>query len=148
MLAPGAAQIYYGDEISRSLIVEGTRGDATLRSFMNWEALETEAGRAMLSHWQRLGQFRQHHLAVGAGRHEEHSWTPYVFSRRLEVGGHNDAVVVALSNTPINVIEVHGVFAEGQRVRDAYHGGVSVVEEGQVRFEDAAKLFLLEAAQP
>lgn len=148
MLAPGAVQIYYGDETSRSLIVEGTRGDATLRSFMNWDALDTDAGRATLEHWQRLGRFRQRHLAVGAGRHEEHSWTPYVFSRRLDAGGREDAVVVALSNTPISDVSVHDVFAEGQRVKNAYNGGVAVVKDGRVQYDIAATLFLLEAAEP
>jgi hypothetical protein len=32
------AQVFYGDESARSLVVEGTQGDATLRSFMNWDA--------------------------------------------------------------------------------------------------------------
>ena len=32
LLAPGGAQIYYGDEIARSLVIPGTKGDANLRS--------------------------------------------------------------------------------------------------------------------
>ena len=36
LLAPGGAQIYYGDELARPLRVAGAEGDANLRSFMNW----------------------------------------------------------------------------------------------------------------
>jgi alpha-amylase len=36
LLAPGGAQIYYGDELARPLIIPGATGDANLRSFMNW----------------------------------------------------------------------------------------------------------------
>ena len=44
LLSAGSAQIYYGDESARGLIIEGTQGDATLRSFMNWEDIKTESG--------------------------------------------------------------------------------------------------------
>jgi alpha-amylase len=39
LLSPGIAQVFYGDESARSLVVEGTQ-DATLRSFMNWDAIK------------------------------------------------------------------------------------------------------------
>ena len=39
LLSPGTSQIYYGDETARDLTIEGTVGDATLRSFMNWEEI-------------------------------------------------------------------------------------------------------------
>src|SRR5690606_29795184 len=59
LLSPGTSQIYYGDEIARSLTIDGTVGDATLRSMMNWEQVKTdkEIGE-ILEHWQKLGQFR------------------------------------------------------------------------------------------
>jgi alpha-amylase len=75
LLAPGAAQIYYGDETARLLKVEGAEGDATLRSFMNWDELASNAQRGVnrvrdvREHWARLGRFRQAHPAVGAGVH-------------------------------------------------------------------------------
>jgi alpha-amylase len=40
LLAPGISQVYYGDESARSLEIEGTQGDATLRSFMNWDDIQ------------------------------------------------------------------------------------------------------------
>ena len=41
LLCPGISQVYYGDESDRSLVIDGTNGDATLRSFMNWNAIKT-----------------------------------------------------------------------------------------------------------
>ena len=60
LLAPGGAQIYYGDELARPLRIAGAEGDANLRSFMNWEDLERD-GRAgeVLRHWRKLGRFRR-----------------------------------------------------------------------------------------
>ena len=42
LLAPGIAQVYYGDESVRLLDIPGTQGDATLRSFMNWKENKNE----------------------------------------------------------------------------------------------------------
>ena len=65
LLSPGASQIYYGDESARSLEIEGTIGDATLRSFMNWD--EFDKNKDVIEHWQKLGRFRANHPAIGAG---------------------------------------------------------------------------------
>ncbi len=80
LLAPGASQVYYGDESARSLVIEVTEGDATLRSFMNWEELENDKQKSVLSHWQKLGQFRARHASVGAGIHNEISNSEGFFS--------------------------------------------------------------------
>ena len=45
LLTPGASQVYYGDESQRPLVIEGTVGDATLRSYMNWEAVDSLNGQ-------------------------------------------------------------------------------------------------------
>lgn len=144
MLAPGAAQIYYGDELDRSLVVPGATGDATLRSFMNWEALETEQGRAIHAHWSKLAQFRKRHLAVGAGRHVEHSWSPLVFSRSLEQGGQTDRVLIGLADQPFASMKVHGVFGEGTALRDGYSGEQVSVVGGSVSFTSPRRIALLE----
>ncbi|KGY10438.1 alpha-amylase [Vibrio sinaloensis] len=89
MLSPGAVQVYYGDEIARELgpyaddFHQGTRSD------MLWK-LDTER-KALLEHWQTLGQFRQRHPAIGAGQHKLiPNESAYVFSRTLG----NDKVLV------------------------------------------------------
>jgi alpha-amylase len=97
LLSPGTSQIYYGDETARSMTIDGTVGDATLRSMMNWEDVEndTETGE-ILEHWQKLGQFRAAHPAVGAGRHEVISREPHYFVRRYEQGDHEDVVIIGI----------------------------------------------------
>jgi len=97
LLTPGASQVYYGDETARDLTIEGTQGDATLRSFMNWKELDSiPETQRILKHWQKLGQFRNNHPAIGAGIHKKLTKSPYVFSRYLEKGDFKDKVVVGL----------------------------------------------------
>ena len=142
LLAPGAAQIYYGDETARLLKVDGAVGDANLRSFMNWDDLANNAQRAgyrvgdLQYHWTRLGKFRQAHPAVGAGVHTQLQTTPYTFSRVFERGDIRDRVVVALDvpKDRVTPITVAGVFNDGQTVRDYYSGKTAVVANGKVEF--------------
>nr|UZU83953.1 amylolytic enzyme [Massilia timonae] len=151
LLAPGAAQIYYGDETARILRVEGAEGDATLRSFMNWDELKSNAERGMhrvadiRAHWARLGRFRAAHPAVGAGVHQMVSHSPYTFKRTWEKKGVSDRVVVALDlpgGQPAT-IQVGGVFHDGATVRDWYTGKTAVVKGGKVRFDTAAPVALI-----
>ena len=79
LLTSGISQIYYGDELGRSLTIPGTEGDATLRSNMNWESLQDNDTKNLLHHWQRLGKFRKNHPAIGAGFHKKLSDAPYYF---------------------------------------------------------------------
>jgi alpha-amylase len=142
MLSPGGVQIYYGDEVARSLVVPGTRGDATLRSAFDWGAVQRNA--ALLEHWRRLGRFRQAHPAVGAGRHVELSATPYVFARTLE-GPRPDRIVAAIGLPGGRVdLPTGATFAEGTRVRDAYGGAEGKVSGGRVTLEHSADVVLLE----
>ena len=51
--------------------IDGTVGDATLRSFMNWSDIKNnQKTKELLQHAQKLGQFRANHPAVGAGTHQ------------------------------------------------------------------------------
>jgi alpha-amylase len=142
LLAPGAAQIYYGDETARRLDVAEAVGDARLRSFMNWDELARNAARdgykiaQVRSHWARLGLFRKAHVAVGAGVHQQLQARPYIFKRTYDGNGIHDKVVVALDlpTDQARAIDVHGVFADGQKVRDYYSGKSAVVVHGRVKF--------------
>jgi alpha-amylase len=132
LLSPGAAQIYYGDESCRELVIPGTHGDATLRSFMNWDEIESNVLRNgvyvddVLLHYQKLGQFRRNHPSVGAGKHQMISETPYIFSRVYETEEYSDRVVVGMQMEPgKKIIELNGVFGEGIVLRD-YYSGVKV----------------------
>jgi alpha-amylase len=151
LLAPGAAQIYYGDETARVLKIEGAQGDANLRSFMNWDQLKSNARVGLYgvadvqAHWARLGRFRHAHPAVGAGVHQMIASMPYTFKRTYDKNGVRDRVVVAL-NLPLNrdlPISVAGVFNDGQTVHDAYSGKSAVVSGGKVQFDARAPVALI-----
>ena len=146
LLAPGTSQVYYGDESARSLIVEGTVGDATLRSNMNWDAIKNNPEtQAILNHWQKLGQFRANHPAVGAGIHQMLSQNPYVFSRRFSKGTSTDLVVVGL-NLPKGekTLDVSKVFNDGDTLHDCYSNTSLKVKNGKITLNSAFDIVLLE----
>lgn len=144
MLAPGAAQIYYGDELARPLTAPGAEGDAQLRRFMNWDDLEQEETRTILSHWQKLGRFRQGHPAVGAGEHRKLADKPYTFVRTLEGA---DSVVVSLDAPEgQKSVSVAGIFADATRVKDHYSGQEATVQNGRVEIDTPFDILLLAPA--
>jgi alpha-amylase len=146
LLAPGTAQVYYGDESARSLVIEGTQGDATLRSFMNWDDIKNDPStQKTLTHWQKLGLFRKNHPAVGAGVHQKISASPYVFSRSYTQGKYNDQVVVGLNlATGKKTIATGTIFKNGAKVKDAYSGKETVVANGKATIDSDFDLVLLE----
>jgi len=146
LLSPGIAQVYYGDESGRSLVVEGTQGDATLRSFMNWNDVQSNPEtQKILIHWQKLGQFRKNHPAIGAGIHQQISAQPYTFSRTFAKDGFVDKVVVGL-DLPSGAKELStgSIFSDGNVVRDAYSGKEAVVTNGKVTINSEFGFVLLE----
>jgi alpha-amylase len=146
LLSPGIAQIYYGDETARSLAIEGAQGDATLRSFMNWEDLKTNPNnKKVLEHWQKLGQFRKNHPAVGAGIHKAVDNSTYTFVRSLLIGDKKDIVFIAL-DTAIGKkeITVSAAFENGQKVRDAYSNTTAIVSDGKITLNTEYNIVLLE----
>jgi len=146
LLSPGTSQVYYGDESARSLVIEGTVGDATLRSNMNWNDIETnKETQAVLSHWQKLGRFRANHPAVGAGTHQIITQEPYVFYRSYFKGDYKDEVVVGLDLPKgEKTIDVRVVFKDGEKLRDAYSGVSVKVKNGKVSIDSEFDIVLLE----
>ncbi len=156
LLSPGAAQIYYGDESARVLTVEGAKGDAHLRSFMNWDEIADNVSgngyqvQEVLSHWRKLGQFRKYHPAIGAGQHELISESPFVFQRTYTSGTTEDKVVVSivpaeLIGTTSVEIPVGNAFTNGEVLRDAYTNQQITVNNGSVKLSQAGRLVLLES---
>jgi len=146
LLAPGISQVYYGDELARPLDIEGTQGDATLRSFMNWDDLKTnKMTYRVLFHFQQLGKFRKNHPAVGAGIHKLISTAPYVCSREYTEGDFSDKIVIGL-DLPLGekVISVGTIFDEGSEIRDAYSNQTAVVQNGKITINTNTTLLLLE----
>jgi alpha-amylase len=138
LLAPGGAQIYYGDELARPLTYEGAEGDAHLRTYMNWDDLN---GSDVYAHWSKLGKFRQAHVAVGTGIHRKITDDPYTFSRIYE----SDKVIIAMDVK--DEIPVGDVFSEDLKVRDAYSGEIYTVTEGKIQVSGPQELVLLEPAE-
>lgn len=163
MLTPGSVQIYYGDEIARLLNIAEAQGDAKLRSMMDWFVLQTNQPlavqtkqmpytvkdaptyRDLLAHWQKLGQFRAAHIAVGAGEHQQLSAAPYIFKRSYQKDGVRDQVIVAL-DLPLattHTIPVASVFQDGERLKDYYSGLSVIVRSGKVTLTGTHSMILL-----
>ncbi len=145
LLTNGTAQVYYGDEVARNLLIEGTIGDATLRSNMDWKTMHTPKTKKILSHWQKIGIFRKNHPAVGAGIHQKISDNPYVFSRVFNVDSYEDKVVIAL-DVPIGKknISVGDIFKNGTQLIDVYSGKETLVENKKITIDTRFDIVLLE----
>lgn len=143
MLTPGIAQIYYGDETARSLNVDAS-GDATLRSFMNWEDISKSETKDLLTHWQKLGSFRKKHISVGAGTHRQLARD--IFSRSYTDGKISDDVVIALDQPKgIKTIPVSTIFKDGQKLMDHYSGVATTVKNGSAAINSVYNIVLLKA---
>lgn len=143
LLSPGASQVYYGDESARDLTIEGTVGDATLRSFMNWNEIAYQ--QDLLIHWQKLGQFRRNHPSVGAGKHTMLSNTPYLFSRSYAKDDFKDEVIIGIDIPKgKHTIDVSSVFNEASQIKDFYSGEILEVTNGNITIETEYNILLLE----
>ena len=147
LLTPGTAQVYYGDETARSLVIDSTQGDATLRSFMNWEAIETsKETQQLLLHWRKLGSFRARHPAIGAGVHKQLTESPYVFSRVYKNNDFVDLVVIGLElPRGKKELSVKGYFIDGTVVQDMYSNKKATVKNHKVLLDTNYDIALLEA---
>jgi len=141
MMLPGGVQIFYGDEVGRELL--DVPNDA--KSTHHWFRSSMPFGKddVLLAHWQKLGKFRNRHVAVGGGAHEKLNDTPYTFSR---IKG-DDKVIVVFSVSGETTIDVSAIgLSAGDTVRDAYSGSTATVEGTSVTF-NAEGVLLLEKAQ-
>ena len=94
MLAPGAVQIFYGDETGRHLGPQATDPTQGTRSDMNWDSIDA----GILAHYKTLTGFRKRHPAIASGSHAQLTSpaASYVFTRKLDRGASHDAVVVVM----------------------------------------------------
>ena len=145
LLAPGGAQIYYGDELARPLRVAGAQGDANLRSLMNWADLRfKDSTRQILLHWRKLGLFRRAHPAVGSGVHRTLQANPFIFSRTLLTDNIDDRVLVAMDQPKgAKSVPLFGVWPDGAALVDAYSGEIGTVSKGAVALNTPFDLVLL-----
>lgn len=141
LLLPGAIQIFYGDETGRAFGPTGGDPEQGTRSYMNWGSIDNQ----LLSHWQKLGQFRRNHLSIGGGSHQKLADNPYTFKRELG----NDRVVVAVGANGNTSINVAAVFPEGTALKDFYTGQEAIVSNGTVTFTAGGNgVILIEESNP
>lgn len=146
LLAPGISQVYYGDESARPLDIPGTTGDATLRSMMNWDDINTNNyTKHLLLFYQTLGQFRRNHPSIGAGVHRQISASPYVFSRTFTKDNYTDNVVIGL-DLPIGQkrISVGSIFKDGTQVREFTSNQIVTVKNGFIEIDTPNTILLIE----
>lgn len=154
LLCPGISQVYYGDESSRVLDIEGADGDANLRSFMNWNAIKENADISgykvndVLAYWQKLGQFRNAHVSVGAGVHKQLSKEPYYFSRIYKSDKINDAVIIGLDLPKGDKqVPIKAVFENGTVLKDYYSGKSATIENDILNLNTDFNIVLLEKVE-
>lgn len=135
LLAPGGVQIYYGNEINRGLgwtdIFTGKDYlDQKFRTDMDWNNYDKD----VLAHWQKVGQFRNKHLSVGAGQHEKLEGDAYTFSRtyHLEEDDEDKVVCSLPGKAGTYDVPVGDVFEDGETLTDAYSGEKYEVSGGSV----------------
>ncbi|MBQ6387306.1 MAG: starch-binding protein [Ruminococcus sp.] len=154
LLYPGGVQIYYGDESNRPIVsgiaFDGDGGSGhTLRGDMNFNLSGNDA--AIRAHWQKVGQFRRNHVAVGAGSHQKVSASSgYAFSRSYDDGETTDGIIAVISanaNTSVSV-DVSSMWGNGTTVTNFYDGSTAVVSGGKVNFSTGANgTILIEGPQ-
>lgn len=141
LLSPGIAQIYYGDEVGRTLSADAS-GDAQLRSPMDWKSFGDNDKMIALDHWQKLGLFRKNNPAVGAG--DQVSLGNNVFGRRYKKGNRSNKVVFAVDQSRGEKnIPVGDFFKEGEIVYDYYGKSDVRVGKGFVKINNPFPIVLL-----
>ena len=142
LLLPGGIQIFYGDETNRELVdgipFDGYGGAGhSLRSDMNWDSMDED----VLTHWQRVGSFRNNHIAVGAGANAQIDATSgYAFTRTYSSGDIKDRVafcIAAGSNKSVT-LDVSSIWNDGDTVVNYYDSTSAVVTDGKVTFNSGA----------
>jgi alpha-amylase len=110
---------------------------------MNWD---DNTHQNLLLHWQKLGQFRHRHPAIGAGVHQKISDNPYFFTRSYNKNGVTDNVMIGLDLPfdPVNV-DVSSCFPEARKLHDAYSGKTYKIKNGVVEVVADNGVVLLEA---
>lgn len=128
LLAPGAAQIFYGDETGRKLSAArfNVDSDQAFRSDMDW----TDIDSLQLKHFRKLGKIRRANPVIGTGR-----------QRTLDVHTcirHNDNDTILIRLRPDNgkPITVEGLFDDGTKLTELYTDQVATVADGTITFPE------------
>lgn len=128
LLAPGAVQLFYGDETGRKLSEArlNVDSDQAFRSDMDWSDIDM----AQLDHFRKLGMIRKSNPVIATGRQKTidmHTCLRYDGS---------DRVLIRLKPEDGRAISVGGIFPDGSKVSELYTGQTATVEKGAVFFPE------------
>lgn len=126
LLAPGAAQIFYGDETGRKLSDARLNADSdqAFRSDMNWNDADT----ALLEHYRRLGSIRKAHPAIGKGR--QTTLDTHTCVRQDK----DDTILIRVAPMGHTPITVSPYFHDGEELVELYSRQTAIVKNGSVTF--------------
>lgn len=126
LLAPGVAQIFYGDESRRPLSDArlNVDSDQAFRSDMNWATADS----ALLDHFRRLGTIRRAHRTIGSGRQQT------IDAHTCLRTAQGDTVVIAVALSDGQPVNVGAAFADGTSVTNLYTGEKATVARGKASF--------------
>ena len=104
-----------------------------LRSDMNWNDMD----KTLLAQWQKVGQFRNKHVSIGAGSNVKLSATSGVaFGRTYDKNGVTDqaAAVIGCNKNSSVTVDVSTLWEDGSYIINTYDNSSSVVTDGKVTF--------------
>ena len=124
LLAPGVAQIFYGDETGRKLndACLNVDSDQAFRTDMDWNDIDT----GLLEHFRRLGTIRRAHPVIGTGRQrtiDAHTCLRF---------DDTDTIFIRLRPQDGVPITVKGIFPDGTELTELYTGRKAKVSDGHV----------------
>lgn len=128
LLAPGVAQIFYGDETGRKLSDArfNVDSDQAFRSDMDWQ----DINHAQLDHFRKLGTIRKSNPVIGTGRQktlDTHTALRY---------NDTDSILIRLRPEETGSINLYGVFTDGTCVKELYTGHTAFVTDGTISFPE------------
>ncbi|MDE6753686.1 MAG: hypothetical protein K2J82_03635 [Muribaculaceae bacterium] len=126
LLAPGIAQIFYGDETGRKLSDARFNVDSNqaFRSDMNWNDLNL----MQLDHFRKLGRIRKANPVIATGKQktiDTHTCLRY---------DDNNQILIRVSPEDNKAINVGNSFEDGANVAELYTGQTATVRNGSVLF--------------
>lgn len=128
LLAPGIAQIFYGDETGRGLSDAQYNVDSNqaFRSDMNWNDVDS----VVLQHFKKLGTIRKKHPTLISGKQS------IIDNHTCVRIGENENFIIRLRPENTGKIIVSKYFKDGDIVKDLYTGNTAIVKNGIVKFKD------------
>ena len=127
LLAPGVAQIFYGDETGRGLSDARYNVDSAqaFRSDMDWKNINPD----YFCHFRRLGKIRRENPVISTGRQET-----FDVHTALRYNDRGEKILIKLNPEGGAAVNLYGVFDDGQTVEDLYTGQTAEVKDGCVSF--------------